>query len=632
MKRKLYLNNQDKTTALVNYLKVFDFIQPQKEIIKSSDSLNRMTYEPVYARYSSPSYNSSAMDGIAVISSHTLGASEANPVYLKPEVDYVEVDTGDMVCQPYDAVIMAEDLIELEDGYKIIASTHPFAHIRAVGEDIVSQEMILPSHHLIRSIDVSLLLSAGVCEVAVMKKPRIAIIPSGDEMIEYDQPLQDGKIIETNSWMFENLVKEHHGIPYRFPIARDCLDVLKKALLKAVEIADIVILNAGSSAGRDDYTAQAIQELGCVYTHGVSIKPGKPIVLGEIAHKPVIGLPGYPVSSYITFMEFVVPLMQKYTHVSTHDFSTVKAKLSKTLMSSLKYEEYVRVKLGIVNGELIAAPLTRGAGAVMSLVRADGFCVIPQNSEGFLAHEQVDVKLIKEFKEIEKTLVLIGSHDLILDVMNDFMYEHQMGLSLSSTHVGSLSGLIALKKRETHLASTHLLDEETGTYNVAITKEMFQDEEMVLIKGVRRRQGLIVKKGNPLQIQGIQDLTRVRYINRQKGAGTRVLLDVQLKKLGISPQDIQGYEHIATTHMAVAVAVEKGNADAGLGIYSAAKALGLDFIDLSYEEYDFVTYKEYLRLPFIQKFIQLLQNPEFIEKLDALGGYSYEHIGKIIEL
>lgn len=632
MKRNLYLDIQNKTNALTHFLEVFDFIVPQKEIIKTTESLGRITFEPTYAIYSSPSYNSSAMDGIAVISSHTLKANENNPVYLKPHQDYLEIDTGDMICHPYDAVIMAEDLIEVDDGYKIIAPTHPFAHVRAIGEDIVAKEMVLPSHHLIRSIDVSVLLSAGIKEIAVMKKPTVAIIPTGDEMIEYDQPLQDGKIIETNSWMFENLIVEHHAIPHRFPIVKDQLESIKDTLSKAALQDDIIIINAGSSAGRDDYTALAIKQLGHVYTHGVSIKPGKPVVLGEINHKPVIGLPGYPVSSYITFMEFVVPIIQKYTHLRSEDFSIVKAKLTKTLMSSLKYEEYVRVKLGIVNNTLIAAPLTRGAGATMSLIRSDGFCVIPQNSEGYVASEEVEVKLMKSMKEIEKTLVLIGSHDLILDVMNDLMYELQMPMNLSSTHVGSLSGLVALKKKETHLASSHLLDEKTGTYNVSITKEMFPNEHMVIIKGVRRRQGLMVPKGNPLNIQGIKDLTRTTYINRQKGAGTRVLLDYQLKKHGINPNDINGYEHIATTHMAVAVAVQKGNADTGLGIYSASKALDLDFIDLGYEEYDFVTYKENLELPSIKAFIQLLQHPAFLKKLDALGGYTYEHIGEVIEI
>lgn len=632
MRRNLYLKIQDKNTALAQFLEVFSFIQPQKETIPTIHCLNRITYAPAFAHYSSPSYNSCAMDGIAVISSHTLSASEAHPLQLKPIQDYIEVDTGDKITRPYDAVIMAEDLIETPEGYKIIAPTHPFAHVRSIGEDIVAKEMVLPTHHKIHGVDISVLLSAGIQEVEVIRKPKVAILPTGDEMIPYDSFLEDGKILETNSWMFDSLIQEHDGEPYHFPIIQDCLEDIEKALLQASKTCDLILINAGSSAGRDDYTALAIQNLGKIYTHGVSIKPGKPVILGEINQKPVIGLPGYPVSSYITFMEFVVPLLQKYTSLSNPPLPLVQAKLTKTLMSSLKYEEYVRVKLGLVNNELIAAPLSRGAGASMSLIRSDGYCIIPKNCEGILAHDQIQVQLMKELREIENTLVLIGSHDILLDIMNDFLFKNQMKLNLSSTHVGSLAGLMALKQNEAHLASTHLLDEKSGTYNVTITQEIFKGQKMVLIKGVRRRQGLIVKKGNPLNIHSIEDLIRVRYINRQKGAGTRVLLDHELKKYHLNPEKIEGYDHEVTTHMSVAVAVQKDNADTGMGIYSCAKALDLDFIDMAYEEYDFVTYKQSLNLPFIQQFIQTLKNPEFQHQLDELGGYSYEQIGEIIEL
>lgn len=634
MKRNLYLKVQDKETALFRFLDAFSHIAPVKEMVPVVKSLGRRTAEAVYARYSSPSYNSCAMDGIAVISAHTKGASENHPVHLIYEKDYLDADTGDMIMAPYDAVIMAEDLIETEngEGYKIIAPTHPFARVRAIGEDIVAKEMILPSNHEIRAIDVSVLLSAGITEIAVIKKPVVGIIPTGDEMIDYNAPLVDGKIIETNSYMFENLVKENHGIGRRYPILADKLELIKEKLSEAVDACDIVIINAGSSAGRDDYTIHAIRELGEVYTHGVAIKPGKPVILSKIKDKPVIGLPGYPVSSYLTFTEFVIPIINLYLGRNNGgSYKQVTAKLSKTLMSSLKYEEYVRVKLGIVEGELVASPLERGAGASMSLVRADGFCVIPQDKEGILAHEDIQVKLVKDMAQIAGTLVMIGSHDLILDVINDLMMDERKGMSVSSTHVGSMAGLIALKKKEAHMAPSHLLNEEDGSYNIAITKEMFPDEKMVIIKGVRRRQGFIVKKGNPLNIHAIQDIVSgVRYINRQRGAGTRVLLDYILMKENIEPDHISGYAHEAATHMSVAVAVQKDNADVGMGIYSCAKALDLDFIDVAFEEYDFVTYEKYLELPFVQAFLEVLKSDAFKKKLDTLGGYSYEEIGRIV--
>lgn len=633
MKRNLYLDIQNKEEALSGFLKAMSDIQPDKERIPVIKSLGRTTAEAVFACYSSPSYNSCAMDGIGVISSHTKEASEHHPVELVHGTDYVDVDTGDMLLPPYDAVIMAEDLIETEHGYKIIAPTHPFAHVRSVGEDVVAKEMVLPSHHTIRAIDISVLLASGIREIQVIRKPVVGIIPTGDEMIEYTEEPEDGKIIETNSWMFENLVTENGGIGHRYPIVRDEPEKIREAVLKALDECDIVLINAGSSAGRDDYTVHVLRELGEVLTHGVAVKPGKPVILSRIKDKPVIGLPGYPVSSYLTFTEFVIPVMNLYLQKGNRDYRTVQAKLSKTLMSSLKYEEYVRVKLGKVDGELIASPLERGAGASMSLVRADGFLVIPQNREGIMAHEHVNVKLLRDMESVEKTLVLIGSHDLILDVINDMMKGEHKDVRLSSTHVGSLSGLISLKKKEAHLAPSHLLNEADGSYNEAIVREMFPDEKMAIIKGVRRRQGLIVKKGNPMKIHSVSDIgPDVRYVNRQRGAGTRVLFDYLLKQSGILPEDIEGYEHEETTHMSVAVAVQKGNADTGMGIYSSARALDLDFVDIAFEEYDFVTYASWIELPFVQEFLKILKSDAFKERLEALGGYSWEETGNILYL
>ena len=638
MKRNLYLDVQDKETALENFLNALEGAVPDSETIPVTESLGRVTAEAVFAKWSSPSYNSCAMDGIAVISSHTKGASENSPLLLKEGEDYLEADTGDMILPPYDAVIMAEELIETEEGYQIIAPTHPFAHVRAVGEDIVASEMVLPSGHKIRAVDISALLAAGVGTVQVIRRPVVGIIPTGDEMISYKDITEqgevtgpeDGHIVETNSWLFEGLARENGAVGRRYDIVPDRPELLEEAVMRAVEECDIIIVNAGSSAGRDDYAVHVIRKQGDVLTHGVSIKPGKPVILGKVQGKPVIGLPGYPVSAYLTFMEFVVPVINRFLTGESQPAEKVRAKLTKTVMSGLKYEEYLRVKLGIVDGELIAAPLSRGAGASMSLVKADGFCLIPKNSEGVMAHEEVEVRLLEKPEQIGKTLVVIGSHDIILDVLNDLITEEHTGMRLSSTHVGSMSGLIALKKHETHLAPSHLLCEEDGSYNEAVVREIFPGEKMVIIKGVRRRQGFIVKKGNPLHIRKIADITpEIRYINRQKGAGTRVLFDYLMKKESVSPEEIQGYKHEAATHMAVAVAVQKDNADVGMGIYSCAKAMDLDFVDVAFEEYDFVTREEYLDLPLVQEFLRVLRSSEFRRKLEELGGYTAEEIGEI---
>lgn len=630
-KRNLYLKNTPVQEAQEIYQKALEgVVTPQEEEIPVTESLNRVTTKAIYARYCSPLYNAAAMDGIAVEAERTKGASERTPLTLRPEGDFVVVDTGDPIHAPYDAVIMAEDLLEQADGsVQILESAAPWQHVRPIGEDIVAGEMLLPSRHRIRPIDIGVLLSGGITQVAVYRQPTVAIFPTGTEIIEPDQDPEDGAIIESNSRMFEAMVREQGGLPTRFAPIADDYELLKKSISEAVDNFDMVIVNAGSSAGTEDYTVHVLRELGQVIIHGVAIKPGKPVILAIVRGKPVIGLPGYPVSAYLTFENFVIPVLQQMNGQTSSRVPQVEAVISRRMVSSLKHREYVRVKVGKVDGKLVASPLARGAGAAMSLVRADGFCVIPQNSEGVEAGEKVTVELYRTMEEIDHTVVAIGSHDLILDVMADLMPTLYPGNYLSSTHVGSMGGLMALRRGEAHLAPTHLLDEETGTYNVPTLKKLFT-EPMALIKGVDRVQGIMVKKGNPLGIRGIEDLPGVSYVNRQRGAGTRVLLDYKLKQAGIDPSAIRGYDREAATHMAVAAAIAGGDADAGMGIESAARSMGLDFIEVGPEEYDFAIPVRFLELPHVQHFLEVLKSREFAERVEKLGGYSLRQAGAIL--
>ena len=632
-KRNLYLKTIPVEEAREKYMDaVRELIAPKYEVIDVRNSLDRITGKAIYARYSSPLFNASAMDGVAVRAKDTDNASETDPVILK-EDSYVVVDTGDPIHPPYDAVIMAEDIVETEDGVRIIASAHPWQHIRPIGEDIVAGEMILPGNHKIRAIDVGVLLSAGILEIEVVKKPEVAIFPTGTEIIEPEDKPEDGSIIESNSRMFENMVNVAGGVGHRFPPIIDDYEQIRDKVSEAVDKYDMVIVNAGSSAGTEDYTVHVLRELGEVIVHGVSIKPGKPVILAVVRGKPVIGLPGYPVSAYIGFENFVTPIVQMMARRPESLTETVEAHISKRLVSSLKHKEYVRVKVGKVGDKFVAAPLARGAGAAMSLVRADGFCVIEQSSEGVEAGEKVSIELYRAKREIENTVVVIGSHDLILDVMADIMPNVYKDMFVSSTHVGSMGGLMALRRGEAHMSPIHLLDEETGEYNAAYVKKMFK-EPMALIKGVHRIQGIMVKKGNPFDVAGIEDLagSEIRYVNRQRGAGTRVLFDYKLKQEGIDPETITGYDREMATHMAVAAAVASDGADAGMGVLSAAKAMGLDFVEVAPEEYDFAIPAKYLGLPHVKAFIDILKSEEFRARLDELGGYSCENAGEIILL
>lgn len=640
-KRNLYLQTIPVEEAREKYLSaVSQIVDVKYETIDVTQSLDRVTAKAVFARYSSPLFNASAMDGIAVNAADTSAATETNPVILK-EDQYVVVDTGDPIHPPCDAVIMAEDIVETDEGVKIIASAHSWQHIRPIGEDIVAGEMILPSSHKIRPIDIGVLLSAGILKIDVVKKPEVAIFPTGTEIIEPDAEIEDGSIIESNSRMFENMVNVAGGIGHRFPPIIDDYQQIRDQVSAAVDTHDMVIVNAGSSAGTEDFTVHVLRELGEVLVHGVAVKPGKPVILAIVRGKPVIGLPGYPVSAYIGFENFVTPIIQMMAKRTEKLTETVEAHISKRLVSNLKHKEYVRVKVGKVGDKFVAAPLARGAGAAMSLVRADGFCVIEQSSEGVEAGEKVNIDLYRSRSEIENTVVIIGSHDLILDVIADIMPNKYRNMFVSSTHVGSMGGLMALRRGEAHMAPIHLLDEETGEYNVSYIKKMFK-EPMALIKGVHRIQGIMVKKGNPLGIKSIADLAgnsasaapaehgAIRYVNRQRGAGTRVLFDYRLKQENIDPSSINGYGREMATHMAVAAAVASDGADAGMGVLSAAKAMNLDFIEVGPEEYDFAIPAEYLELPHIKAFIEILQSSEFKDRLEELGGYSAENAGKII--
>jgi len=652
-KRNLYLNNVPVEEALSLYFSALEgLLVPKIEKIPVEESLDRITSSAVFARLSSPLYNAAAMDGIALRAADTKGARESNPLYLIAQKDFIYVDTGDPIHHPYDAVIMAEDLIQIdEEKIKIMESASAWQHIRPIGEDIVAGEMIISSRHKIRPIDIGVLFSGGITHIDVFSKPKVAIFPTGNEIIDAadlneNKNPKDGDIIESNTRMFKALIKKAGGEGVRFDPIADNYEQLKNAILKATEEFDLVLINAGSSAGTEDFTVQVLREIGEVIIHGVAMKPGKPVILAKVNNKPVIGTPGYPVSAFLSFEIFASPVLSVLTGSKINSIESnfnqselTEAVLTRRIVSSLKHREYVRIKAGCVNGKLVASPLARGAGAAMSLVRADGFCVIDQQCEGIEAGEKVMIKLHRSRNEIDHTLVAVGSHDLILDVIADMMSFNGNG-SLASAHVGSLAGLTALQRGECHIAPVHLLDEETGNYNINWIKKIFykQEKQICLIKGVGRIQGILIQKGNPLRIKSIRDLCvsnkQCRFINRQRGAGTRIFFDYLLKKEGINSADIDGYSREAATHMAAAAAIKSGSADAGLGIASAAKALDLDFIPLGEEEYDFALFSDTLQLNEINIFINILKSNKFHCKLEELGhplnAYSWSRAGEIV--
>lgn len=636
MTQNIYLSNYELSEAIELYFSNLDFNKRvlEEEII-TYEALGRVTAQPVYAKISYPFYNSSAMDGIALNSTKTLGASEKNMIELYENSDYIIVDTGDPIPKDCDCVIMVEDIIKVKENViKIYKSAVPYQNIRPLGEDIVQNSLIVPSNHTIRAVDIGALLCGGVNTIEVYKKPKVGIIPTGTEIVEPKSELKVGDIIESNSRVFSSLVKEWGGEPERYDIVIDDYKKIKDAVIKAVEENDIVLINAGSSAGREDFTSQVIRELGEVYVHGIAIKPGKPVILGKINNKPVVGIPGYPVSAYFIMEYIVKQILEKYQGAIHDEGENGEAVLSRRIMSSLKHLEFVRVNLGYVGDKLIATPLSRGAGATMSLVKADGILKIPQNLEGIEAGTKVNVHFIKKIAEIKNTIVCIGSHDPIVDVASDLLHKEGKKYSLSSSHVGSMGGIMALRNGETHIAPIHLLDMESGQYNISYIKKYLSTKDIALVKCVKRIQGLMVPKGNPYHIKSISDisLNKLKYVNRQKGSGTRLLFDYNLGKLGIDSSEIDGYEREEFTHLAVAAAIDAKDADCGMGIYSAAVMMGLDFIPLCNEEYDFAIPLDFLDSDMINSFIEIIKSKEFFEELDKLGGYDYSQCGEILEI
>ena len=633
MKRNVYLKEVALEEAQGKFLRFFAGYKSPEEIIPVNVAADRVTAKPIFARLSAPHYHAAAMDGVAVLATSTFGAAETNPVRLILGEEAFWVDTGDPLPPGTNAVIMVEDLHELPTGeVEIIAPVSPWEHVRLLGEDIVQTELILPANHRLRPVDLGAILAGGVTEVAVHKKPRVAIIPTGTELVPPTAVPAAGEIIEFNSTMMAAQICAWGGTADIYPITPDDRDQIGAQATRAAQEADIILLGAGSSAGSEDYSSQVIAKLGAVFVHGVATRPGKPVVLGQIKGKPALGVPGYPGSALLALELYLKPLLENMLGLGPEDPPQLTARLARTVVSVLGLDEFVRVKLGPVGSQLVATPLPRGAALTTTMVRADGLVKIPRHSEGLKGGTEVQVQLLKPESVIKNTVVAIGSHDLTLDLIANLLREKYPQYTLSSAHTGSLGGLLALRRGECHLSGTHLLDPASGQYNIPYLQRYLTGQKACLINLAYREQGLIVQPGNPKGIGGLADLTRpeVTFINRQRGAGTRVLLDWALKEEGIDPSAIEGYSREEYTHTAVAAAVKSGAADVGLGVLSAARALGLDFIPWRAERYDLAVLKDHLDHPGVKAILTVIKSPEFKQQVTELGGYDLRACGEIM--
>ena len=665
-----------------------------EEIPLDENALGRVTAEPIWAKISSPHYHASAMDGFAVRAEDTIGAQPSNPIQLSVNSNQLlkaeYVDTGDPLPDWANAVIPIENVESLDENgqitsssavrrplsIRIRASVTPWSHVRPLGEDIVATQLVLPAGHILRPVDLGAIAASGHQTIKVSRKPKVAILPTGSELVPIGSTLKSGDILEYNSLVLASQIKQMGGEATRFPIIKDDFDLICEKVLEASQTYDLILLNAGSSAGAEDFSAKVVEKLGTLLVHGVAVRPGHPVILGMVNQesgignrglrnrksqiinrksndlkpetwnlKPIIGVPGYPVSASLTVDIFVEPILAKWLGRKQNELQTETATLTRKIVSPAGDDDFVRVAVGKVGDKLLAAPLSRGAGVITSLVQADGLALIPSGVQGMEAGEKIQVRLYRTKSEIEKTILAIGSHDLTLDLMAQFLAEKNR--RLASANVGSQGGLVALRRGEAHFAGSHLLDPQTGEYNISYIRQYMPNIPVKVVALVNREQGLIIKKGNPKGIKNLGDLANsnqdrdaltgeavskrsVQFVNRQRGSGTRTLLDYHLNLQNIPHEYIAGYHQDEYTHLGVATAVASGRADCGLGIAAAAQALDLDFVPLFQERYDLVIPKQFSEDELLAPLFDLLTDSRFQHSISLLKGYDVSVIGTII--
>ena len=603
------------------------------ETVPLERAVGRVTAEPIWAKASSPHYDAAAMDGIAVKARNTVGATETAPVRLPVGEQAVWLDTGDPMPAGFDSVVMIEVVHRVDEStVEIQSPVAPYEHVRRLGEDIVATELVLPQNHRLRPQDLAACASAGLMEVSVRRPPSVALIPTGSELVPVGATPKAGQIVESNSLMLAAMINEWGGEAVRRRPIPDNVAEIKAAIEEAAGTHDIVVVNAGSSAGSEDYTAPVVEELGELLVHGIAIRPGHPVVLGVVGNKPILGIPGYPVSAALASELVLKPLIDRKLGLPPQERPRATATMTRKVLSPMGDDEFLRVRMGRVGDKMVATPIERGAGIIMSLVRADGLVLVPRRSEGVDAGQQVSVALLRPADQLERTIVATGSHDLTLDLLASELRRTRPDLTLASSNVGSLGGLLALARGDAHMAGCHLLDEETGEYNIPAVRRYVTGRRVVLLNLVHRVQGFIVPTGNPQAITSLEDLGRdgLTFVNRQRGSGTRVLLDYMLKRDGISDDRIQGYEREEYTHLAVAATVAAGGADVGLGTLSAARAMDTDFVPVLTEQYDLVIPIEFYESILLQPLLSLIRSDSFRRQVEALGGYEVDHMGEVV--
>ncbi|MDY6965279.1 MAG: molybdopterin biosynthesis protein [Halobacteriota archaeon] len=642
MQRREFLD----VKSLEEARKIVDSIDltPGREDVGLGEALGRIASIDLISPIDVPPFDRASMDGYAVIAKDTFYADDQSPIRLKLNGEIrageksdlavqsghcVGIATGAPIPSGANAVVMVEYTGISGDEIEIFRPVAPAENIMAAGSDIMRGETIIRRGTRLTPRETGVLAASGLKRVSVFRRPKVAIISTGNEVIEPGEKLEFAKIYDVNARAIADFIIELGGEPTYTGIVNDDFDEIYRKLDESLsEGYDIILTSGGTSAGVGDILYKIVGELGEILVHGVAIKPGKPVLIGVCKGKPVFGLPGYPTSAIVVFNTFVAPMIRKMQGLSStgEDRRKVCAKTAIKLFSARGRYEYLLVNVIPLDDSFACYPILTGSGAITTLSNADGYVKVPENVETVAEGEIVEVELISE-KLKPADLCIIGSHCIGLDLLIGILSE-KYGITAKIINVGSTGGLAAVRRGEADIAGLHLLNENTGEYNTPY----FEDEgiDAFLFRGYNRSQGLIVAEKNPMDIASVEDLTKegVRFINRNRGSGTRILLDMELKNLSSNMKkdfdemvkEIAGYEIEAKSHNAVAAAVFYGRADVGMGIETVASQYGLDFIPIQVERYDLAIPTRKMGKRDVQIFLEVLRSIEFKNRLNEMPG------------